>query len=273
MPGYGGVGLSAETRHAPTCPGAGGFAMPPELLPILQQFIGTILGGFISGLVGLWVENRRRRNERRERHFQELKERCLKPLRKELRNLCEHFEFEEGKTPVRLMEETLESDIHWWDYYSLKRSARCDEILFEDLPNHFPGLASRLAEVERRVKQDYPEFYREILCLLREIRSCKELKELSSQATFKSDPEIPYNAVFLAALGYDRGYWPNYYDLLKRAGKVDLVYKLGSSFSESKHCKKAKSIKGDIVPLIDSCIREIDEILLRKELRGRCKYV
>jgi hypothetical protein len=101
------------------------------------------------------------------------------------------------------------------------------------------------------------------------------LPEISSQGVpfVREYLESFRNAFFLVALGYDKGYWPNTYASLRCMGKVDLVYKLGSRFGESEHCKKAKSIKGDIVPLIDTCIRVIDEILHRKELRGKCRYM
>lgn len=261
---------------APTRVGIENFVLWLGLLFIFQQFIGVIFGAVLSGLiafvVNILIERKKKRNEKREKHLQELKENCLKPLRDELSRLREHFEFNENKNPY-LLKDTLESGIHWLDDYSLKN--HCDKVLFDDLPNHFPELAGKLAEVERRLKQGYPEFCREILGLLEEISSGKVLLEISSQGVpfVREYLESFLNAVFLVALGYDKGYWPNTYAFLKSGGKVDLVYRLGSRFSESERCIKAKSIKGDIVSLIDSCIREIDEILHRKELRGRCKYM
>jgi hypothetical protein len=259
--------------------------MSSELFSILQQFIGTILGGLISGLIGLWVENKRRANEKREKHFQELKECCLTPLESELSYFCyECFEFREDEIPnAHQMEETLKKDIHWWDYYSLDC---CNKILFEDLSNHFPDLVNKLTELEKRIKQDYPKFYENILNLLKEIHSCKELNELSNQvAISKNDPELPYEAVFLVALGYDKGYWPNIYNFFKEEidlihdvgfkGKtsIELIYELGDKYSKSENCIRAKKIKEDIEPLIKSCEREIDEILYKKELKGKCKYM
>jgi hypothetical protein len=259
--------------------------MSSELFSILQQFIGTILGGLISGLIGLWVENKRRSNEKREKHFQELKEHCLTPLRDELLRRHDEFEFRESKVPdTHLIEETLKRDVHWWDYYSLK--SYCDKILFEDLSNHFPDLVNKLIELEKRIKQDYPKFYENILSLLKEIHSCKELNELSNQvAISKNDPELPYKAVFLVALGYDKGYWPNIYnffkersDLIRDVGfkgktSIELIYELGDKYSKSENCIRAKKIKEDIESLIKSCEREINEILYKKELKGKCKYM
>jgi hypothetical protein len=182
------------------------------------------------------------------------------------------------------MEETLKRDIHSWNNYSLKY--HCDEILFEDLSNHFPDLVNKLKEVEKRIRQDYSEFYRNILNLIIEIHSCEELNELSNQvAISKNDPELPYEAVFLVALGYDKGYWPNIYnffkeetDLIHEVGSkgktsIELIYELGDKYSKSENCIRAKKIKEDIESLIKSCEREIDEILYKKELKGKCKYM
>ncbi|MGB9760576.1 MAG: hypothetical protein ACPLZG_12175, partial [Thermoproteota archaeon] len=138
--------------------------MSSDMLSILQNAFFTILGGLISGLIGLFIEDKRRKNEKREKHFQEIKEQCLKPLRDELLYLHDMFEFGESKIPdIHSMEETLESGIHWWDYYSIK--TWCDKILFEDLRNHFSDLAKNLEEVEKRIRHEYPEFYKNILNL------------------------------------------------------------------------------------------------------------
>ena len=57
----------------------------------------------------------------------------------------------------------------------------------------------------------------------------------------------------------------------KRA--IELIYELGDKYSKSENCIRAKNIKEDIEPLIKSCEREIDEILYKKELKGKCKYM
>ncbi|MGC9086873.1 MAG: hypothetical protein ACP5IT_11835 [Thermoproteota archaeon] len=73
----------------------------------------SILGGLISKLIDFFIEDKRRKNEKREKHFQEIKEQCLKPLRDGLLRLRGEFEFGESKVPdIRLMETILEGDIH-----------------------------------------------------------------------------------------------------------------------------------------------------------------
>ncbi|MGC9203277.1 MAG: hypothetical protein ACP5HX_11495, partial [Thermoproteota archaeon] len=131
-------------------------------------------------------------------------------------------------------------------------------------------------------------FYKNILNLLKEIRSCKELNELSNQIVLSAgNPKLPYDTVFLVASGYDKGCWPNYYNFLKekdnivhemsnstqRKTIIDLIYELGNKYKESESCKKAREIREDIESLIDSCTRQIDEILYQKELKGKCKYM
>jgi hypothetical protein len=200
----------------------------------------------------------------------------LKPLRDGLLRLRGEFEFGESRRmPIfRLMETILEGDIHWWDNYSLK--IWCDKILFEDLRNHFPDLAKNLEEVEKRIRHEYPEFYKNIISLLKEIYSCKELEELSKQIVLSvgNYPNLPYDTVFLIALGYDKGYWLGNYNFFKeKMGKLDLIYELGNKYKESESCKKAREIRDNIESLIDSCTRQIDEILYQKELKGKCNYM
>jgi len=43
-----------------------------------ENFISTIIGGFIAGLVGIWTERYRMGQEAKKKHFEDLKNICLK---------------------------------------------------------------------------------------------------------------------------------------------------------------------------------------------------
>ena len=57
---------------------------------------GAILGGLISGFIGVLLEHLRVKNEARKKHFHDLKESCIRPLKNELTSISNSFtRFEE----------------------------------------------------------------------------------------------------------------------------------------------------------------------------------
>ncbi|MGB9693574.1 MAG: hypothetical protein ACPLYF_01885, partial [Fervidobacterium sp.] len=67
----------------------------------MLTILGTILGGLISGMVGLFIEERRRKNDAKIKHFEDLKRECLMPIRAELYKWRECFKFSESRPPPR----------------------------------------------------------------------------------------------------------------------------------------------------------------------------
>jgi len=126
------------------------------------------------------------------------------------------------------------------------------------------------------VKQKYPEYLEAICSLQNEISSDEELAQLKSEissAIVCRESSHPSDAVFLVALGYEKGDWPIIYEYIKGMGKLPLIYELGQRYGESKPAQKAKAIKAEIEKLINSCINQIDEIIHQTKLKGKCKYI
>ncbi|MEM3130997.1 MAG: hypothetical protein QXX78_07920, partial [Nitrososphaerota archaeon] len=59
----------------------------------LLNILFTIMGGLIAGFAGILVEWWRRKIEIRDKHFQDIKTKCLEPILKQLLELRERYEF------------------------------------------------------------------------------------------------------------------------------------------------------------------------------------
>ena len=122
-----------------------------------EDFVFTVLGGFIASFSGIltewWRENRRLRD----RHFDDIKHKCLEPILNRLSDLKHSFVFGESGPEWGLheIEKLLKSDVHWWESFSFKGGLGANQLLYDDLKNHYPDLYRDLQDVEKRVRAGY----------------------------------------------------------------------------------------------------------------------
>jgi hypothetical protein len=239
-----------------------------------ENIILTLLGGFLASFSGILVEWWRESRRIRERHFEDIKDRCLKPLLEELYNLKGNFEFGEirGIWRVQDLEEYLKSDIRWWEYFSLKN--RVHILLYEDLKNHYPDLSRDLQNIETWIRSNYVEYLQSIHALLKTIEEDQEFKAFSKefQKGFRdSTDSYLLRAIFLLALGIDKSYWPNIYSYVNP--KLDKMGLLQNKFYNSVEAQKVRNIMQSMLTTINGCINRVEEIILDTKLKGKCRYL
>jgi len=128
-------------------------------------------------LVEWWRENRKLRD----RHFEDIKRRCLEPILKRLYDLKGNFVFGESGpewTGSYEIEKLLASDVHWWESFSFKDGFGADALLYEDLKNHYPDLYRDLQNIEKRVRAGYTEYLQAVYELLK-IRNIVSIRRTS----------------------------------------------------------------------------------------------
>jgi hypothetical protein len=233
-----------------------------------ENIIFTILGGLITGLIGLLVEWWRERTRLRRKHFRDIKRKCLKPIRDELYKLRRYFEFGEGgpEWTSSSIFQLLRSEIRWWEFFSF--SSRGNPILYEDLKNHYGELYQDLQYIERWVRNEYTTYLGALHELLELIENDPEFREFAKEF---DNLDIPLKAVLFSSLGVDKSYWPNIYSQVEH--KLDELVNIQNKFYNDVKSQKVREIAHHITTIIDRCISRIDEILLEPELRGRCKYI
>lgn len=239
-----------------------------RFLERLFDIMLVIVGGLISGLIGLYLDNRRRKAEARAKHFEEIKKKVLEPIRENHRWDTLHFDLREGfHLQASELRETLQGDIHWWENYSLRTGV--DELLYDDLANHFKHLPKMLLEVEEIMKTRYPRYLWLLL----------DLYDLVKETTKEYGIQLPgdlYNlwceAILFIALRYNKGEWPNLYRKIRESSKFELISELGAKMGETKEAKEILHIRNEAKEKIETCMREIGDILHQTKLKGNCKY-
>jgi hypothetical protein len=241
-----------------------------------ENIILTLLGGFLASFSGILVERWRESRRMRERHFEDIKDRFLKPILEELHNLRGYFEFGESRGIWRIqdLEERLKSDIRWWEYFSFKNVSKVHKLLYEDLKNHYPDLYRDLKNIETWMRSNYAEYLQAIHGLLKTIEEDQEFKAFSKEfqkGFLDATSSYPLDAIFLLALGVDKSVWPNIYLYVKP--KLDKMRHLENKFYNSVKAQKVRNIVQNMLTTINGCINRVEEIILDTKLKGKCRYL
>ena len=265
--------------------------MGQDIISTLYNAIYTVLGGFISGLVGIALERRRERKRTELKHFNVLKSKVLKPVLNELAELKSYFMFGEGGSILssQRLDEELNSEFTWWKYYPLVDRARVNRDLFEDLKNHFPKLYNDLKYVESWMRTKYPEYLHLLRDLLKRIENDSQFKEFEEELkkhvqetkVYSSiDPQalhdMAVNIVLYLILDIEVERWPNVYRITKPLLSKAVVIKSRYQNSEEVQ-QKLKHLMNEITSILDRCIQSIDKIMymtkLPKVRRGKCEFI
>jgi hypothetical protein len=240
----------------------------------------------VGVVAGMLIERWRRRweleKEATREHLTEIKK-CLSSLSVRISSLRHSFILNENShipSVFSLERMLMEDEEYWWENFSLKDE--CGFLLFEDLKNHYPSLYHKLITLERFVRERYPEFLHALILLLRRIEEDQEFKclreKIENHVIVSPERgkivENYRNAIIFLSLGIDRGFWPNLYRFVK-ADKLGLstIEEAGKRLYATEEARKLRSFREEALKIIEACCTEIDEILLSKNLKGKCKYV
>lgn len=243
-----------------------------------MNIILTILGGLIAGFSGILIEQWRRRRELRDRHLQEIKKECLEPLLGMLYNIRNnYYVFSESVLDINPnytrgnIETILNYDIKWWESFSFTNSG-ADPFLYKDLVNHYPQLYKDLIKLEELIRTKYDEFLKELYDLLGIMENDINFTVFTSKdgKAYYPQEKIIKTLLFLI-LDIDKGYWPNLYSNIKH--NLNMLMQYRDKFYNTKEANTFRDTYKSMQSLIDSCIKNVKEILHTMTLEGNCKYV
>ena len=269
-------------------------------MALSDTIIGTILGGLIAGMIGLFVALYQNASSRRERHLVDHQEH-FKILRKALLDARGRawLLYSSGAEPFWLprLEQSRSSDLESYSISEFQYVERVDEnrlmsyvvdeVLYEDLQNHFPDLWSRLRQVQSLLRTDGKEINQAVFQFSGVIHDRFKREELTvfhfgmdGQECHMYDlNELEATGyagyIFLLMIGIERKYWPNSFDFLQKrgilGGLMRLAENIGSEFRNEKDAMLARVEK--VSSEIDDCITVLDKWSHTKKLAGNCDYV
>jgi hypothetical protein len=249
---------------------------------ILQQLVSAGVGVVAGMLIERWRRGWELEKEATREHFTDIKK-CLSSLSARISSLRHSFILNENSyipSLFSLERMLMENEEHWWENFSVKDE--CGVLLFEDLKNHYPSLYYKLITLERFVRERYPEFLHALILLLRRIEEDQEFKclreKIENHVIVSPERgkivENYRNTIIFLSLGIDRRFWPNLYRFVKAdESGLSTIEEASKRLYATEEAKKLRSFREEAFKLIEACCTEIDEILLSKNLKGKCKYV
>lgn len=269
-----------------------------------DTFIGTVIGGAISGIIGFLTTRYDRRLVRREAHLQEHREN-LRPIEQALVSLKEQLWLPSAKGVEDLwLPRWNQAPLGTWlkgfsiqDFVSVERlgnerfsTIAIDRILYSDMDNHFPKLYSMLAKIEHRSRTDgfrLGELLFEVSKAVYERLSSSNLSVLKwtfdkgERTSIRDIVSVDSNesqwyagAIFLMLTGEDTRNWPNESAQLKKYGLFESLESLAKGIGTTLGNKVSEmlELRRSCFNAIDDCMQVIEETSHRMKLEGKCEY-
>ncbi|MGP6294324.1 hypothetical protein [Caldiplasma sukawensis] len=276
------------------------------MISLIESAVFTILGGLVAGGVGYLANIISLREQRKQKHLEDHKKN-LKALSKALDQLwSEVWPFVYGAEDLKLPKPPFgnEKRVQNIDIKtepiameipnpssndSRVIQVGIDEILYDDIPVHFPELHKLLEKTELDVKENG----KEILKLLNSLSANIYEKLVGSEidfpywdgnkTVFKKFRDLKNEiletdfagSVFLMVLGEDEGNWPRKVGRLKNNRVYDELKNLSEAvkIQFGDELDHLRWLHDKIFNLIHETKEEIERNNLATRLNGRCRYL
>jgi len=278
-------------------------------LSLAETFAGTILGGFIAGIVGFLSARYERSLRRREAHlrkheknFDAIQE-SLADLRSQIWPLtakgAENLSLPRWDKPPHKeqLREFQVTDYQRFEPISESplstrfKLVTVDKVLYSDMPNHFPDIARRLNEIESIVRKDgvkLDELMFEVITAIWKSMAASnltvlkwtfdqgktaQLREIASSENIESRGYGGW--LFLLLIREDRASWPMNYRDLERYRLLESLSGLAAKVKEENAEKVSNmlGLKNRIFGLVDEGNDALELEKHKSSLRGRCQYL
>ncbi len=244
--------------------------------------IVTAIGVFLGPL---FAERNKKINERRNSHFNKIKDDCLKPVIGSIDNLLwDHFTISENPYNYEGILQHKEflskgiTDIKLW--YSLIGHASTgdhalNQLLYDDLQIHFSKLKESIDDAQKFLNEkchDY-EMKRIELVIKLFVMLGPKIKSMSEQNQAKIERAV--SVALLCIFDYDKSFWPNYYIAASSDGTLKIVQEAIDNNEEIKNLgNEVKEIHDKSKSKLLQLRSELGKLIeYEGELKGKCSYI
>jgi len=208
---------------------------------------------------------------RRRKHFEDIKENCLRKVLEGIEYFERHFALYEDKISGWVKAGSFSREppsSEWCKLFSFefeRPPTTHYRILLHDLENHFPELVKKLRSFEEKMRELCP-LYDKILYELTKLVYI----EAGNVTTNIPGRDILTEAVIMILAGYGEEYWPNDKRALESKGLLEHIDVLVNRLKDSKMIKEFNEIRENCLFLVSDVKKDIMKILHSQKLPGKC---
>jgi hypothetical protein len=277
-------------------------------MSLTDTVAGTVLGGFIAGIVGLLTTRYERSLRRKEAHMREHEKNFnviqdslleLKPQLWPIAKGAENFMLPRWKRPPYKQQLVNYSIVNYQRFEKLPgsgldtvfRTITVDNVLYLDIPKHFRDIANQLAAIETCVHTkgvQLDELVYEVSDAIYKTMDSSDasvlhytfdqgnkatLREIASKDSIESQGYAGF--LFLLLVKEDPANWPMNYGGLEKYDMLDTLKKLVSEIKDGLGVKASEmlELKSQIFSQIDACNNALELQKHKSSLKGKCEYV
>ena len=277
-------------------------------MSLTDTVAGTVLVGFIAGIVGLLTTRYERSLRRREAHMREHEKNFdviqdslleLKPQLWPIAKGAENFMLPRWKKPPYNHQLGTYSIVNYQRFEKLPgspldtvfRTITIDKVLYLDIPKHFPDIANQLAAIETWVHTKGVRLDELVYGVSDAIYKTMEssdvsvlhytfdqgnqatLREIASKDSIESQGYAGF--LFLLLAKEDPANWPMNYGILEKYDLLDTLTKLVTEIKDGSGAKMSEmlELKSRIFSQIDACNSVLELQKHKSSLKGKCEYL
>jgi len=238
----------------------------------MYVLVSSLLSALVSSFLAAYLTYRYTEvSWRRRRHFEDIKENCLKRILHGVERFEEHFTLHVGRTPTWVKTSLFFKGppySNWCKLFSFgfeEVPTTHYSVLLHDLRNHFPELVMRLRKFEEEMRKQCPLYDVKLY----------ELTRLAYDEAGKITTNIPGRDVLsevlvMALAGYGDEYWPNDKNFLKNKGLLIHVDALINKLKNISIAREFNGIRNNALSLLKEVKKDVVEILHSQKLPGKC---